>query len=80
MDELKFQDWYCSKDCQLKIASYHTQNHKVKILLYERVENCQKGKSKKKIALVDKQICIGDIMKLLKTYMKGIQSIHWTQQ
>ena len=60
----------CSKECTKKNIDCFDKKHTIRVLQYERITYQHKGKDKKKIELVDKQLQFDVIIETLRGKMK----------
>ena len=71
LDELNIGKLHCSKKCVADNEDCSTQNHTLKVSLFERTEYLHKGKTKKKLQLVDRVLTLAKFVDLFKTTLIG---------
>lgn len=71
LDELSIQNLHCSKQCITGQIDCSAENHTIKVNVFERADYLHKGKTKKKIQLIEKNVTPKSLVELLKEKLKG---------
>ena len=71
LDELNINKLHCSKKCVADNEDCSAQNHTLKVSLFERTEYLHKGKTKRKLHLLDKVLTPAKFLDLFKTTLIG---------